>query len=170
MTRRVWLSSIALSTGCGYHVGGKADLLPKSVKTIAVSNFTNLTARYKLPDRLTTAVTREFISRTRYQIIPDATQADAVLTGAIVNYTAFPTIFDANTGRAAGVTVQLVMQLTLTERATGKVLYTRPNFDIRERYEVSVDQAQYFEESEQALDRLSRDVARSLVSAVLSSF
>ncbi|MBM3782816.1 MAG: hypothetical protein FJW30_00575 [Acidobacteria bacterium] len=156
--------------GCGYHVGGKADLLPKSVQTIAVANFGNLSARYKLPDKLAEAITREFITRTRYQVISDRTQADAVLSGAVTNYVAFPTIFDANTGRAAGVTVQVLMQLTLTERATGKVLYTRPNLEVRERYEISVDQAQYFEESDQALDRLSRDVARSVVSAVLSSF
>lgn len=161
--------AIVLS-GCGYHVGGKADLLPKTVKTIAVSNFGNLSARYKLPDKLAGAITREFITRTRYEVIPDGSQADAVLSGAVTNYVAFPTIFDANTGRAAGVTVQVMMQITLTERATGKVIYTRPNFEIRERYEISVDQAQYFEESDQALDRLSRDVARSVVSAVLSSF
>jgi hypothetical protein len=160
----------SLLCGCGYHVGGKADLLPKQVQTISVGNFNNLSSRYKLPDKLSGAITREFISRTRYQIIPDATQADAVLTGAVTNYVAYPTIFDANTGRAAGVTVQVMMQLTLTERATGKVLYTRPNFEVRERYEISVDQAQYFEESDQALDRLSRDVARTVVSAVLSSF
>ena len=78
--------------------------------------------------------------------------------------------FDPATGRAAGVQIQATMQLTLTERATGKVLYNRPSFDFRERYEVSVDQQQYFEESEQALERLSRDAARTLVSAILTAF
>ena len=62
------------------------------------------------------------------------------------------------------------MQLLLTERATGKGLYNRPSLDFRERYEVSVDQQQYFEESEQALERLSRDAARTLVSAILTAF
>jgi outer membrane lipopolysaccharide assembly protein LptE/RlpB len=170
MTRRHALALTSLLTGCGYHVGGKSDLLPKTIQTIALPEFKNLTVRYKFADRLTGAIVREFISRTKYHIIADPTQADAVLTGTILTFAAYPTIFDPATGRAAGVQIQANMRLTLTERATGKVLFNRPQFDFRERYEVSVDQAQYFEESEQALERLSRDAARTLVSAILSAF
>ena len=170
MTRRHALALSSLLSGCGYHVGGKSDLLPKNIQTIAIPVFKNLTGRYKLADRLAGAVTREFIARTRYQIISDASQADAVLTGTILNFTAYPTIFDPATGRAAGVQIQVNLQLTLSERATSKVLFTRPNYDFRERYEVSVDQTQYFEESEQALERLSRDVARTLLSSILEAF
>ncbi|MBI2687887.1 MAG: hypothetical protein HYX27_16385 [Acidobacteria bacterium] len=170
MTRRHALALSSLLTGCGYHVGGKSDLLPKSIQTIAIPAFNNLTVRYKFSDRLAGAITREFIARTRYNIITDPNQADAVLKGTILTFTAYPTIFDPATGRAAGVQIQANMQLNLTERATGKLLYNRPSFEFRERYEVSVDQAQYFEESDQALERLSRDVARTVVSAVLEAF
>ena len=170
MTRRHALALSSLLSSCGYHVGGKSDLLPKSIQTIAIPAFKNLTVRYKLADRLAGAITREFIARTRYQIITDPSQADAVLTGAILNFTAYPTIFDPATGRAAGVQIQVNLQLTLSERATGKILFTRPNYEFRERYEVSVDQTQYFEESGQALERLSRDVARTLLSSILEAF
>jgi hypothetical protein len=170
MTRRHALALTSLLTGCGYHVGGKSDLLPKTIQTIAIPPINNLTVRYKLADRLAGALTREFIARTRYQIITDPSQADAVLTGTILNFNSFPTIFDPATGRAAGVQTQVTLQLTLSERATSKVLFTRPTYDFRERYEVSVDQAQYFEESDQALERLSRDVARTVLSSILSAF
>ncbi len=170
MTRRHALALSSLLSSCGYHAGGKSDLLPKNIQTIAIPGFKNLTVRYKLADRLAGAITREFIARTRYQIITDPSQADAVLTGTILNFTAYPTIFDPATGRAAGVQIQVNIQLTLSERATSKVLFTRPNYDFRERYEVSVDQTQYFEESGQALERLSRDVARTLVSSILEAF
>ena len=50
--------------------------------------------RYKLTDHLPEAISREFIARTRYQIVNDPTQADAVLRGAIVNFVAFPTPID----------------------------------------------------------------------------
>ena len=170
MTRRHALALSSLLSSCGYHVGGKSDLLPKSVQTIAIPAFKNLTVRYKLADRLAGAITREFIARTRCQMITDPSQADAVLTGAILNFTAYPTIFDPATGRAAGVQIQVNLQLTLSERATGKILFTRPNYEFRERYEVSVDQTQYFEESGQGLERLSRDVARTLLSSILEAF
>ena len=62
------------------------------------------------------------------------------------------------------------MQIALTDRATHKVLINYPSMQFRERYEISVDQKSYFDESEVALDRLARDVARSVVSAVLEYF
>jgi outer membrane lipopolysaccharide assembly protein LptE/RlpB len=166
---RLILFSLALSS-CGYHVAGKADLVPKSVHTIAIPAFSNITTRYKLTDHLPEAITREFIARTRYQIITDTSQADAVLRGAIVNYVAYPTTIDQQTGRASGLQVNVTLQVSLTERATGKVIFTRPSFEVHQRYELSIKAGAYFDESDAALDRLSRDVARDLVSAILENF
>jgi hypothetical protein len=157
-------------TSCGYHVGGKADLVPKRIHTIAIPAFGNATNNYKLSERVTTAVTREFISRSRYRIVPDAEQADAVLSGAVVNLLSYSTVFDPATNRASGAQIIVILQVTLTDRSNGAVLFSRPNFEFRERYEISVDAKTYFEESDAALERLSRDVARSVVSAVLEGF
>ncbi len=171
MIARLALCASLLSlTNCGYHVSGHSDLLPATVKTIAIPAFTNITGRYRLTELLPGALTREFITRTRYQVIPDEKQADAVLRGAVLNYLFFPTVVDQVTGRSAGVQVLVVLQLTLTERATGKVLYSRPSMEVRNRYEIAIDPKAYFEESELASDRVSKDVARSVVSAVLESF
>jgi hypothetical protein len=163
------IAAILLSA-CGYHVGGKADLLPKNIRTVAVTSFGNVTTRYKLAERLPADITREFISRTRYRIVADPRQADAVLSGAVVNFNAFPGIFDPASGRATGVQAIVTLQLTLTDKATGAVLFSRPGVEFRERYEISVDPTSYFDESTAALERLSRDVARSVVSAVLENF
>lgn len=162
--------ALAISTGCGYHVAGRADLMPKTVQTVAIPAFGNATTRYRLTDLLPQAISREFISRTRYQIVTDPSQADAILTGTVVNYFAYPIIFDPTTGRASTVQVVVYMSATLTERATGKVLFTRPNFDWKQQYEISADPQAFFDESDVAMDRLSRDVARMLVSAVLENF
>lgn len=156
--------------GCGYHVGGKADLLPKSIKTIAITSFGNATTRYRLAERLPGDIGREFISRTRYRIVADPREADAVLSGTVVNFMAFPTIFDPSSGRATGVGVSVNLHLTLTDRATGAVIFSRNGVEFKERYEISVDPNVYFDESTAALERLSRDVARSVVSAILERF
>ena len=47
------------------------DLIPKTIHTIAIPAFTNVTTRYKLTDQLPEAIAREFISRTRYRIVTD---------------------------------------------------------------------------------------------------
>ncbi len=160
----------ALATGCGYRIAGRADLLPKNIQTIAIPAFGNVTTRYKLTERLPAALTREFIARTRYRIVADPNEADAVLRGVVANYVSYPTIFDPATGRATGVQMNVTLGITLTERVSGKVLFSRPSLDVRERYEISVDQRAYFEESDAALERLSRDVARTVVSAILEGF
>src|SRR5512141_2776487 len=96
---------ILLATSCGYQTAGHADLVPKTVHTIAIPAFTNQTTRYKLTDQLPEAIAREFISRTRYRIVADESAADAVLTGSVLTYTSFPTVFDPSTGRASSVEV-----------------------------------------------------------------
>lgn len=161
---------LAATTGCGYHVAGKADLLPKQVKIIAVPAFGNVTTRYKLAERLPADITREFISRTRYQIVADPNQADAVLSGAVINFASYPAVFDPVSQRATGIQVIVTLQMSLTERSTGKLLFNRPRMDVRERYEISVDPTKYFDESDAALARLGQDVARSAVSAILEKF
>ena len=160
---------LLLLTSCGYHVTGTANALPPAIHTISIASFKNVTTQYKVSDLLARAVTREFISRTRYRITADDREADAILTGAVVNFVSYPTIFDPVQGRATGITAIVTVAVTLRDRS-GKVLYTRPNFETRERYEISVDPKNYFDESEPALQRLAQDVARSLVSAILENF
>jgi hypothetical protein len=164
------LSAALISTSCGYHVAGKADLVPKRIQTIAIPAFTNNTQRHKLSERLPAALTREFITRTRYKIVPDANQAEAVLNGAVLNYFNFPTVFDPQSGRASNVQISVILSINLTDRSNGALLFNRSNFEVRERYEISVDPVAYFDESDAGLERLSRDVARSVVSAVLENF
>jgi hypothetical protein len=156
--------------GCGYHVGGHGDLLPKSIRTIAVPAFGNNTTQYKLAEYLPADITREFITRTRYSVVADARQADAVLTGTIVSFVSYPTTTDPVSGRATAAQVVVTLRLTLTERASGKVLFSQPAMEFRERHEISVDPKAYFDESGTAMVRLSQSVARSTVTAILENF
>lgn len=170
MTRRALLAASLTATSCGYHVAGKADLMPKEVHSIGIPPFNNPTTRYKLTEKLPIAITREFLTRTKYQILPDATGADAVLRGSISAVLAFPTVFDPNSGRAAGVQIQTNLAVTLTQVAGAKVLYTNPAMHFRQTYEISTDPLAYFDESTPAFDRLSRDVASAVVTAILENF
>jgi hypothetical protein len=165
----VLLAAAALA-GCGYHVGGRADLLPSTLRTIAIPAFGNASPRYRLTAQLPAAITREFLTRTRYRVVADPNEADAVLYGTVRSYFSFPTLFDQSTGRASGVQVSVFLDVKLVERETGKVLFEQQNYEFRGRYEIAVDQAQYFDESSTALERLSREVARQLVSSILEAF
>jgi outer membrane lipopolysaccharide assembly protein LptE/RlpB len=157
-------------TGCGYHAGPQAtSVLPKTIHTIAIPQFTNVSVQYKLASYMSEAVTREFITRTRYAVVADPTQADATLQGAIVNLTSGATVSDPTTGRGAGAQITVQVQVKLVAK-DGKVLFQRPNFQFQDRYEISIAPGQYIDESQAAMSRLSRDLARDVVSAVLENF
>ncbi len=158
-----------LSFGCGYSVAGHADTLPKDIKTIAIPAFGNATTLYTLANSLPADITREFISRTHYQIVTNPEAADAVLKGTIIRYSSFGTTLDPTNGRASSAAIGATIVLSLTDRATGKVIYSR-TLEEHDHYEVSPDTRTYFEESGAALSRISRNVARDVVTAILEKF
>lgn len=164
------IASMAAAISCGYHVGGKADTMPKTVRTISIPAFNAFTARYALVDELPREIGREFSARTRFIIVNDPREADAVLNGTVNSAFSAPTIFDPASGKATSVELLVNVTVKLIEQRTGKVLYSRVNWSIREDYELSVDPHQFFNESGPAQDRLCRDVARDLVSAVVEDF
>jgi RNase P/RNase MRP subunit p29 len=158
------------ATGCGYHVAGKSDIMPQTIHTIAIAPFANRTVQYKLAQRLPADITREFIERTHYKVVTDPKTADAVLEGAVTNFVSYPIVADQSSGRATVVQCSAYLKVTLTERATGKVLFARPSFEVRERYEISVDPQSYFDESGAGVERLAHDVARDVVTSILEKF
>jgi lipopolysaccharide assembly LptE-like protein len=155
---------------CGYHTGGKADLVPKTVQTIAVPAFTSLSTRYMLTDILPREIGREFMARTRFHIVYDPNTADAILTGTITGVGIYPTVSDPTTNKATSIRISVSLAASLVERTTGRVLYSRSNWSLHEDYATAVDPHQFFDESGPALDRLSHDVARDIVSAVVENF
>ena len=65
--------------------------------------------------------------------------------------------------------VVVTMKVSLTDKQ-GKVLYENPSYLFREQYQVSQELPSFFEEDSPAMDRLSREFARTLVSNILEGF
>jgi outer membrane lipopolysaccharide assembly protein LptE/RlpB len=170
---RVVLAGFCLLLGgCGYHTtGSTATKLPPDIRTIAIPAFANKTPQYKVEQLLTQAVVREFVSRTNYHISPSENDhsADATLEGTVVAASLNPVTYDSGTGRASSAVVTVAMRVTLTDR-NGKVLWQNQNYNFREQYQISREISSFFEESSPALERMSRDFARTLVSNVLEAY
>jgi len=167
----------AFATGCGYHVAGHSDSLPKSIHTIAVPAFENKTTSYRVEQRLTAATVHEFLAKTRYRIVSNANAGDAVLKGKIVSIEVLPLLFEsstptvpANVTRATTMLVTMKCDVTLEDRETGKILYHADNFLFRSQYEISTDVKSFFEEQDPAIDRMAADFAARLVAAVTENY
>ncbi len=162
--------------GCGYHVAGRSDSLPKSIHVIAIPSLENKTTSYRIEQRLTTATVHEFLAKTSYRVVSDPANGDAVLRGKVLSLEAVPLLFDTATGRATAMLVTLKCEISFEERETGKILYHTDNFVFRSQYEISTDPGNpnsvknFFEEQDPALDRMAQDFAARLVAAVIENY
>ena len=162
------LSAFCLS--CGYKVAGRGERLPPDIKTIAVPIFVNQSPTFRIEEKLAAAVSRELLERTKFQITPNPTGADAVLRGTVKEVSRGVITFDLTTGRASSLQIQVIADVKLEDLHSKKVVYANPNFVFREEYQVSETTSGLFQEDQAALDRLSRDVARTLVTELLENF
>lgn len=159
-----------LLAGCGYSAAGKGSRIPANIQTIAIPAFINQTQTYRIEQSMTTAVIKEFHSRTKYRIVNDANDpSDAVLRGTIVSTQLAPITYDSQTGRASSALITVNMKVSLLDKG-GKVIFENPNYIFREQYQVSREVSSFFEEESPAVERLSRDLARTLVADILENY
>jgi outer membrane lipopolysaccharide assembly protein LptE/RlpB len=185
MRRRIAIALMSATVGiggCGYHVAGRTNSLPKSIHVIAVPALENKTNSYRIEQRLTTATVHEFLAKTSYRVVSDPANGDAVLRGKVLSLEAVPLLFDTTTGRATTMMVTIKCEVTFEERETGKILYHTDNFLFRNEYEIPTvvnpstgavnpaTLAGFFEEQDPALDRLAQDFAARLVAAVTENY
>lgn len=163
------LVAISLA-GCGYHVAGTSPSLPEDWKSIAIPAFKNDTTSYRIEQRFTAAVIRQFIERTKYHVTQDPQNADAVLHGEVVSIETSPVIFNAATGQVTTVIVTIHSKVSLVENKSEKVVYHNDDVVFRDEYQISTDVQSFFQEEGPAIERMSRDFAAQLVSNVTENF
>jgi len=156
--------------GCGYHTAGKVSTLPAQIRVLSVPTFVNQTHSYRVEQVLTSAVVRELTTRTHYKIVnAKSDDADVTLRADVTQTNAAPLTYDSTTGRATSSLVTVTLKVSLVDKR-GTVLFSNPNYTFREEYEISRELSSFFNEESPALDRMSQDVARSLVSNILEGY
>jgi len=166
----VWVSNV----GCGYSLAGRGSFLPNYIKTIGVPQFVNRTSVFNLETMLTQKVRAEFIGRGKYQILPQNTGVDAVLNGEVTAVTITPASFTA-TQLASRYAVTMTAKIELRDLRENKVLWENPGVYFRQEYEATsgrnvLDPVAFFQQDTNALDRMSGEFARTIVSAILEAF
>ena len=169
VSHAVLLSLLAMP-GCGYHTVGSAAHLPPDTKSLAVPVFATRTNSNRTEVVMTTAVIREFATRTRLRVTPDERgDPDAVLHGTVLTQTVAPLTYNSQTQQSSSFLVTITAAVKLSAR-DGHVLYKNDNYVFRQQYQATTDLPTFLDESPAAVDRLSRDFARQLVADVLESF
>jgi outer membrane lipopolysaccharide assembly protein LptE/RlpB len=167
----VALLVVADLTACGYHLVGTTSFLPEDIETIHVEKFANQTKWVDMDQRLTEALTLEWVRRRRLRLVDDPEQADVILSGTIQRLAVIPVTYDEQ-GRANEyqMSLQTMVQLKDVRQEEAEVLWEDKAFSRRTSYEVDPSAVDYFDRQNVAMDVLSRDYSGALVTAVLEGF
>lgn len=168
------LAVLCALPGCGYSLAGRGSFLPEYIKVIGVPVFANRTTLFNLETQMTEKVRAELIGRGKYRIVPETENVDAVLTGEITGVSVAPLSF---TGQqlASRYAITMSARVDLRDLRENKVLWENPGLVFRQEYDAqsgqsATDPAAFFGQDQNALDRMTTEFARSIVSALLEAF
>jgi hypothetical protein len=177
MRRRTFLCGLLAAAGgtsCGYALAGRGSFLPDYIQTIGVPQFVNTTPYYEVEQVFTERVRTEFINRGKYKVLPEAAGVDALLSGEILGITIAPASF-SDQQQASRYIILVTAKIEFRDMKANKVIWDNPNWQFREEYEASaavdaLDPNAFFGQDANALDRVSTEFAKSVVSAILEAF
>jgi hypothetical protein len=160
--------------GCGYSLAGRGSFLPSYIKSIGVPTFANRTPVFNVETMLTEKVRQEFIGRGKYTVLPQATAVDATLTGEVSSISITPASFAPNQ-LASRYVITMSARMELRDNHSNTVLWQNPSLVFRQDYEAAsgtgpLDPSAFFGQQANALDRVSTEFARTIVSAILEAF
>ena len=177
MRRRQFLALLAASaatTSCGYALAGRGSFLPAYIRVLGIPMFGNATPHQSVEQIFTQKVRLEFQSSRRYTVVPGDEGVDGIVRGQIESISLVPvSLNDQQLASRSRVTV--VVKVAFEDVKTGKTLWENPSLSFSDEYELAnpssgQDVSAFVGNDRVAMDRLSTDFARSVVSAILEAF
>jgi outer membrane lipopolysaccharide assembly protein LptE/RlpB len=162
----VILALVVVAGGCGYSL---RPSLPGNIKTVHIPTLQNRTQEPGIEDFITQALITALVTSGVARIARDAEQADAILDGAIVEYTLTSLAFD----RTANVTqyrLQIGLALTLKDRRSGEVVWKQDRIGERADFPVAGQVSTTIAREQDAVRRAAVDISRAIVSLAFEGF
>ena len=126
------LFSLLVISGCAAPYTPAPQVLPQNIRKVAVENFKNSTVYYGMEDKLTTAISNEFLRDGRLAVVnPD--QADGILRGVITRYVLEPLTYDEN-HVVKEYKLWLLVDVSLIDRLKNEVIWQEKNLEGNYRF------------------------------------
>jgi hypothetical protein len=174
-TAAVALVFAGMGSACGYALAGRGSFLPDYIRVVGIPPFENRSSFSQVEQILTDKVRIEFIGRGKYQVIPDATGSDALLSGEVLAISVQPVGFNAQQ-LASRYLLIWTLKVAFTDARTNEVLWSNDALSVRGEYELStrgntaIEGASFVDQERSSVDRIASDVARSVVTSILEAF
>ncbi len=161
---------LSVAVGCGYALVGRTSNLPDDVRSIYVETLENRTTRAQIDQILTQALTTEFVTRQRFEVVSDRLSADAVLEGALTSFRVRPVTF-GNQGRAREYEITITAQMEFKRNELdGEVLWKNPSYLFRESYELELEAVSFLDNEDEAMVEVAESFAETMVIDLLEGF
>jgi hypothetical protein len=166
-------------SGCGYHFRPTGEPIGTSLDSLAVPLMTSTSAEPGFEATFTKVIRDEFISHARVPLLP-AEEAHFTLVGRIHNIWTDPQSYDFLEQTIQGDTIvnyqtnrrrlRLRLNVSLVERATGKVVWREEAMEGRASYDVTADPLVNQQNKMLALERIARRLAQRIYMRTMERF
>jgi len=160
------------AVSCGYALAGRGSFLPEYIQTLGIPMFTNTTP-YTVEQLFTQKVRLEFQSSRRYTVVPSDEGVDGIVRGEIQSISLAPASLNAQQ-LASRFRVTVSVKVKFEDVKAQKTLWENPALGFSDEYEVANptggDVSAFIGNERIAMDRMSTDFARTVVSAILEAF
>lgn len=160
---------LSVVLGCGYAFAPQGDYIDRSIRTIYVEPFGNKTAQAEAENLVRTAFIDQVIQNTRFRVVPELEQADAVVSGNILAINTLAISYRKSI-LAAEERMMITLETSLREEAGGKILWASRGVTGYVDYELQDDINLLPATRKRALTKLSRDTAEKALNLMMSNF
>lgn len=154
--------------GCGYGFRGTVNNLPPDIKAVHVPVFVNNTTEGGVEVVFANALIYEFTRGGVIGVVPE-TDAQAIIFGRIKSATVDSVIYASQT-QAVDRKVTVVLEVIFRRVDNKKILWQNLDLIRYENFRVGGDPNQSDRNREEALRKISKDLAERIYSGILENF
>lgn len=155
-------------SGCGYHCAERIESLPSWIKTVYVAPFANRGSELLIGVWITEELRHEFLRGRGLKLVPKD-EADVILEGEIVS-TSTSGLSYIRYDQAVERRITADCSVNLVHREGGKVIWQTSNIMREESFLVGKDIMQTEGLKDEALQKISRDVAEIIYHRITGVF
>ncbi|TFG91492.1 MAG: hypothetical protein E4H15_05730 [Syntrophobacterales bacterium] len=170
--KRKWIIPIVLvffCMGCGYHVTPGGEKIDAGIQKVFIGAFSNRTSVANVENYVRNAFFSRFRNGNRFTPVARMEEADASLTGKIVDITTSHLAYSSS-DLAKENRVLMTLEVVFKRTDNGEVVWMNADLSGREAYTVTTNTAITDTNKGNALKKLSVDMADKVYRNIVSGF
>jgi hypothetical protein len=162
-------SIIFMILSCGYAFAPQGEHIDRRIHNVYVEPFGNKTAQAEVENFMRTAFIDQILQGSRFKAVPDIEQADAVISGKVLNLNTAALSYRKNI-LAAEERMTATLEVSFREKDSGKTLWSSRTVTGTVDYQLQDDINLLPATRRQALAKLARDTAEKAFNLMMSNF